>query len=253
MRSDFDKVLVERPRLKRGDWLGGGKEVGFRQRLAHIADEVAPSKISMKVGHENRKWLNENLAPLKRFLRSNVGRPWEKVYSEICAGIDRRNVVQAHIFEHLFGFVETRVRAVPSKNGKYTVFQVLNWQQEWVPIEDRGTYFFVDPRTGILRENVARVTSSARTRERQAAIAREAIFAIREISDFEELHPIDGYWYRILFRVAAKSDPNRYWDVLRGKERHRNSSRYAYSKQRLSNREVRDLNLPALEARDLEE
>src|SRR5438309_9686382 len=29
------------------------------------------------------KWLNENLAPLRRYLESNVGRPWSKVYAEI--------------------------------------------------------------------------------------------------------------------------------------------------------------------------
>jgi hypothetical protein len=253
MRSDMDKVLVERPRLRRGDWLGGGKEVGFRQRLVAIADESAPTKVSIKAGHRRLKWLNENLAPLKRFLRSNVGRPWEKVYSEICAGIDRRNVVQAHIFEHLFGFVDREVRAVPSKNGKYTVFQVLNWQQEWVPIEERGAYFFVDPRTGILRENIGRVTSSAWTKERQAKLAHEAMFAVREISQTEELHPIDGYWYRVLFRAVDKSDSVRRWDVLCGKECHRNSSRYAYSKQRLSSREVKALNLPALERCDPKE
>jgi hypothetical protein len=34
MRADMYKVIVERPRLVHGNWLGGGREVGFRQFMA---------------------------------------------------------------------------------------------------------------------------------------------------------------------------------------------------------------------------
>ena len=44
--------------------------------------------------------LNENLAPLRRYLHAQVGRPWNKVFSEICC-IDRRNTVQQHIHQHI--------------------------------------------------------------------------------------------------------------------------------------------------------
>ena len=30
-----------------------------------------------------------HLGPLKRFLRSRVGRPWDTVFSEVCAGAGR--------------------------------------------------------------------------------------------------------------------------------------------------------------------
>lgn len=33
------------------------------------------------------KVLNENLTPLRRYLERQVGRPWNKVYSEIAVGL----------------------------------------------------------------------------------------------------------------------------------------------------------------------
>ena len=72
------KVIVERPRLIHGNWLGGGREVGFRQ---FMASEERPSKVGMRVGHRNRKRLNEDLAPLQRCLMGQVGRPWDKVHA----------------------------------------------------------------------------------------------------------------------------------------------------------------------------
>ena len=55
------------------------------------------------------KHLNENLAPLKRFLARRVGRPWSRVYAEICEHIALRSAVQKHVLDHLHQFVKTAV------------------------------------------------------------------------------------------------------------------------------------------------
>ena len=52
------------------------------------------------------KWLSENLAPLRRFLRRRLGRPWNDVHSEICAQIGVRSAVQKHVLDHLRHYVE---------------------------------------------------------------------------------------------------------------------------------------------------
>jgi len=39
--------------------------------------------------------------PLYRYLRQQVNRSWAKVYGELCAQLDRRSVVQAHLFQHI--------------------------------------------------------------------------------------------------------------------------------------------------------
>ncbi len=47
------------------------------------------------------------LGPLQGFLRSNLGRPWDKVFGELRQALDVRKVTGRHIFEHLESMVET--------------------------------------------------------------------------------------------------------------------------------------------------
>jgi hypothetical protein len=109
MRADMGKVLVERPRL--GGWRFCSRPAkGYRKRVQRCLDagDSPPAREGMKLRHGHRtKHFNEHLAPLRRFLDANVGRPWNKVYSEICKHVDRGNVVQKHILTHLFDYVVT--------------------------------------------------------------------------------------------------------------------------------------------------
>jgi hypothetical protein len=98
------KVIVERPRY------GGG--IKFPRGSARSRDRIAPDdwhrRESMKrPWGSGRKELNENLAPLRRYLRSNVGKPWDKVYADICQRINRNSAVQLHIWQHLVHYVCT--------------------------------------------------------------------------------------------------------------------------------------------------
>jgi hypothetical protein len=109
MRADMAKVLVERPRVQP---CGGfpGPDKGYRRKVRDgiRAGDGGPVREGIKAPHrQNHKYFNENLAPLRRFIDSQVGRPWDKVYSEICQHVDRGNVVQKHILTHLFEYVVT--------------------------------------------------------------------------------------------------------------------------------------------------
>lgn len=73
MREDMAKVIVERPRRGASGRLKGRLR-GNRQ--------AQPIKQGMKFLLADTKSLNENLAPLRRYLARQVGRPWSKVYSE---------------------------------------------------------------------------------------------------------------------------------------------------------------------------
>ena len=90
------KVIVERPRRRKdGD--------ANAKRLRDAWD--GPTRLGTRAGYGHRN-LNENLAPLRRYLHAQVGRPWNKAFSGICAGIDRRNTVQQHIHQHVRDFIE---------------------------------------------------------------------------------------------------------------------------------------------------
>jgi hypothetical protein len=112
MRPDMAKIIVERPR--RRSWFG---KVDHPKRvMRHAAKRDPEHAIAIRgmrrLAHSSRgkhlKSLNENLAPLERFLDRAVGRPWNEVYSEISQHIRLSSAVQFHILQHIGDFVEVR-------------------------------------------------------------------------------------------------------------------------------------------------
>ena len=95
MRKDMSKVIVERPR--RGTWKAG--KPGRTRALFDDDGEPVRAKgaTEPKGRAQKTKWLNENLNPLKRYLASQVGRPWRKIYSEISEHLKPSSTVQQHV------------------------------------------------------------------------------------------------------------------------------------------------------------
>lgn len=107
MRSDMDKVIVERPRV--GSRLRSRKK-GYRKYIqATPVDELPKQEQLLGRWKGREKWLNEHLGPMRRFLRSNVGRPWNKVHQELCEHISFSNAVQAHVLAHIYQYVHRNV------------------------------------------------------------------------------------------------------------------------------------------------
>jgi hypothetical protein len=133
MRSDMPKVIVERPRVIHF----GGK----RGRPPRDLEDL-PSFEGMRRPHDHygSKVLRDHLAPLLRYLEKQVGRPWNKIYSDVCQNLRAGNVVQDHVREHVRGLVAIDGPAA-----------IHDWQGKFQP-------FYVDPRTGMLsrkkRQNV---------------------------------------------------------------------------------------------------
>jgi len=184
MRKDMDKVLVTTPRV--GSSMKN-REVKEARRSARERDyDNLPRNSSMKP--KSRKWderkqLNEYLNPLVRYLAKNCGRPWDKVYSEICENMDRRGAVQDHIFQHLFDYVELYPIF---KDGKphSTGYRGLS------RLHKSGWTFYVD-KAGALREPKERPPPWGMERDNPNLIKTddESIFLLRRDSD--------GTWFRI--------------------------------------------------------
>ena len=112
MRDDMSKVIVERPRH--------GWRIRHRSRCSaweravrcRFGEDGVPSRMPM--GFAATKGLNENLAPLRRFLVSRVGQSWDAVYSEIRTRLAPRNTIDMHVWQHLFDYV---LFARPSRKG----------------------------------------------------------------------------------------------------------------------------------------
>jgi hypothetical protein len=110
MREDFSKLLCEGHRHT-------SRYGKTAKRLAKKAtreynncvkgdyeDWFLPKTQAMGMGRGTKSF-GENLSPLIRFLRSAVGRKWDVVFSEIAKVCPNNGAVNAHIYQHLWGYV----------------------------------------------------------------------------------------------------------------------------------------------------
>jgi hypothetical protein len=140
MRKDMAKVITERPR--RGSSIPSKKT---RLRI-HRYDpeneyEALPKRIPatrhLDWCDSEVKGFRDLLSPLRRFLRKNVGRPWNKVYSEIMQQLDVRKTMDRHLIEHVK--LEVELNCFIGKDGEV-------YQPCYGPVE--GLY--VHPKTRLL-------------------------------------------------------------------------------------------------------
>lgn len=133
------KVIVERPRY--GSRLGS-KGKGYDRRRCGIGWDDQPRREGMKVRSGGGKSLNEHLAPLRRYLARQLGKPWDQIFADICRYLDRASAVQDHVRDHVDDYV---ARCVIVHYGRlchgdgYSVGRRLR------------TPFYVCPRTGVLK------------------------------------------------------------------------------------------------------
>jgi hypothetical protein len=111
MRPDMKKLLCERPRY--GGW--GKRSAASTKNKSY---EDMPSKQSMSRTRYGTKEFGEFLAPLKRFIKKQVGRKWNDAYSDICEHINGYNPVQTHILEHVDGYISIKVQRVSTTESK---------------------------------------------------------------------------------------------------------------------------------------
>lgn len=142
MRSDMFKVIVERPR-----WGAGHAASPKLKRTRDYTIKQIGLKRHALESTPYTKCLNENLAPLLRFLRRRVGRPWNDVFSEICRELDTGSTLKMHVRQHIEDFVITRI-----STGRYG-----EWLFKGEFLGDprrrfRRRAFFVDPTDGVLKD-----------------------------------------------------------------------------------------------------
>lgn len=228
MRSDMAKVIVERPR--HGSRLPS-KRKGYARRTARIAWEDQPRREGMKLRSGGGKSLNEHLSPLRRYLAGQVGRPWDRVFADICRHLDRGSAVQDHVRDHVDDYVAV---CVVITDGE------LRHSDGW-PLR---TPFYVCPRTGILKKNRKLRRWYFRTLPR---------LLTRFLDDGTALVRKDGAWYIIEWRELHEQVhepgqrwPGAVWDVLLKTTIFRNDANriygrpiYAVSARRAAKKEVR--------------
>lgn len=178
MRADMAKVIVERPR----------RYAGYCRKGRRVELEDLPTHISMRrdrLLHGSPKELNENLAPLRRYLHKQVGRLWSEVYSEICANLRVDSTVQQHVRDHVSDFVELhpeeRWITVYRSGGEKERICVSPWRE-----------LFVDAADGRLKRNPWREERAAARRKGRAKPLDTVKLGVAR-----ELKLIEGIWYEV--------------------------------------------------------
>ncbi len=193
----MNRVLVERPRFNsrnNNDQKGDNKR---QQKLDKNNYEDAPQRTSTSRGKRfEQKELNEHLAPLRRFLKTNCGRPWNKVYSEIRENISPNNAVQMHIMQHLFQYV-----CLDAIEVEHNIFADGKGESIYDP-------FFVHPRTKLLTENMESFWhkgSSYKPTPQEPKYIKQGDRNYRQFNDI---------WYDVKLENLSPMPKGSYWKFL---------------------------------------
>lgn len=133
-------VVVDRPRTG-GD---GGKSKppkGSKKQFNKTPLEEQPkfqSSSRKRVYGYNCKELSDHLGPLRRWLRSQVGRNWDDVWSEICENLSVHDVMTRHVREHAEYYVQKNCTI--DEEGDVCDSKGLKLIGDW-----RSRDFYVDP------------------------------------------------------------------------------------------------------------
>ncbi len=226
------KVVVERRR-----WNPGPDKLMRRGMLPY---ELLPRYQGMRRAHARRKGFTDLLGPLRRWLQSNVGRPWNDVYSEACEVIKPDSAIRAHIKTHLLEFVE---RHTFMHEGRVCVITNHWYPRGIVPVTSwrfvRGK-FYVHPETGMLHA----IKRTSRKEWRRAQYKTQAD-PFRWLTSRGALKEFKGIWFYCIFEAAPPSGPFTVYDHINRKvvgrgELVRKGSAYLYctGKRQLSKAEL---------------
>jgi hypothetical protein len=260
MRDDMFELIIERPRSG-SRWMKHARRA--RRRDVKVDLQREPDAVLRQIGMgrgaamgRGRKMLNENLAPLRRYLEKQVNRPWDKVWFEISENLSTGSTVQQHVRDHISDFVAMRSFI---KDG--AVWLAGRYGSP-VQLRDSHVRLYVDPRTGLLRKNKYFVTWQTKARLERAAAAKHRATRMRELGPHLQAHKLDDdcWWEVRLAPIPMRqvklgnrefSIRDKFTDVVRSAKLSRlpphelygEDGVYAVAKRQLSRREIGDLGL----------
>ncbi len=193
MRWDMFKVIVERPR-------GGGGTGRWQARAKQQArQDLEHAPLQQPIGRgRGTKHLRENLAPLRRYLLGQVGRPWDAVHAEISANLRLTSTVQRHVLEHLEQMVVRHV-ALVDRRPTFAVNHEPVVAGRWRNV------VYVCPVTGKLR-------AVLRSQRSPPPPSPSRI----DLPDGSQLQRIAGVWHHLtlLPLPPRRGDREGLWDVV---------------------------------------
>lgn len=188
MRKDMPRLAT----VRSIEYLGPRK-LATRGQMP-LNEELLSPRQSIRSATPHYSYLRARRAgPVLQWLRQQVGRPWDAVYSELCETFDRRNGVYDCVLEKVLSNIEI-----------HNVY--LNEDQMACCRSPYGDYqlggLYVHPTTRLLCLQEYDRMSRARWRAQQAA---QAEVSKVQVSRFLQLRKLDGLWFWI--ELAEVTEP----------------------------------------------
>lgn len=231
----LSEIVIERPRV--GRRISLKKLTGFKKQLDKLTEDASQdgllSPYLIKPRNKS-KYLSDHLGPLRRFLRSKVGQPWNDVYSELCHQLDSSTMAGQHVLDHVHHYVEQHVElidGIPYQKSRRQ-YRLAQW----------GRFqLYVHPETGILcdaKESVSQAIAPS--------LQPKQHLDIIELDRFHQYHRINDLWYLITYREVPATGI--VFDVLNRARITGIASRYsdwvyAAHKRQCNKREIRMIQL----------
>lgn len=196
MRRDMERVIITPARHK--SYVGPKNKKYGKSLRYDPEDDFSSEPKRVSAGRKQYSFASKDfsdlLGPLRRFLKKNVGRPWNKVWSEVCEQTDHRSVVGNHFRDHVKMEVEFEIEMV---DGKPHATGTSLWRSG-----PHYTGFWVHPKTGILMYTKHRPHSKGWAR----AKALEELEWRVVISPLKEFRKHKGLWFVVWFDKGYKPD-----------------------------------------------
>uniref|UniRef100_B8HYE3 Uncharacterized protein n=1 Tax=Cyanothece sp. (strain PCC 7425 / ATCC 29141) TaxID=395961 RepID=B8HYE3_CYAP4 len=195
------EIVIERPR--------GGMRVslkkmhGFKKQLAKLTEEASEdgllSPYLIKPRNKS-KYFSDHLGPLRRYLRSQVGQPWNQVYSQLCQRLDPSTLAGQHVLSHVWHYVERHAELIDGvvhrKPYRGYFSQLASGYRD---------QFYVHPETGLLciADKIPWPKPPAPT-------------DIVILNDRHQYRKLNDLWYLITFEEFPPPPTEYVTDVLQG-------------------------------------
>lgn len=159
--------------------LASQKRSTQRCKLSQRRGDDLPSTERMTISYNRvaEKNFTDRLEPFERWLRKQVGRPWDKVYAEFCEVTDARTIRSWHLKTHLDSLVDLgQERSIYRRFGLY--------------VDEKGVLRYESPRSWKRAQlpppkNIKRVLSEM----------RDVVIWTRGLKDFTRNVLVDVYHF----------------------------------------------------------
>lgn len=202
MRPDMKKVVTERPRS------GGRYKYPKGSKRYDKIDENSPKseKIRQKwKAFGGQKEFTDVIGPLYHCLLKQVGRPWNKVYSEISELLPKGTVQNNHIHDHIWGFVERSVIMIDGipchGDGRFYGMAINRYSSRFVQM-------YVHPQTGLL--------CKCKPVKKKTPVSLEKYEPGIKLYPGYQLHKVNGIWCEVKVKDWYPPKNDSMWSPLWG-------------------------------------